>query len=84
MCSKNKASLSSSLKEKYEKTILKLKDISGLVPICKTCKSVQNDQGIWNRVEEFITGNSKILLTHSMCPECTKKMHDEIKAYKDE
>ena len=31
-----------------------VKTLRGIVPICANCKNVRDDQGYWNRVENYI------------------------------
>lgn len=55
-----------------------VKTLSGLIPICSSCKKIRNDEGFWDRVEVYITENSEAKLTHSICPDCIKKLYPEI------
>jgi len=56
----------------------KVKTLSGLIPICSSCKSIRNDEGFWEQVEVYITDNSEAELTHSLCPSCVKKLYPDI------
>jgi sigma-B regulation protein RsbU (phosphoserine phosphatase) len=47
-----------------------LKTISGLLPVCAYCKKVRDDHNYWERVENYIERNSKIQISHGICPEC--------------
>ncbi|HOD54905.1 MAG TPA: response regulator [Candidatus Cloacimonadota bacterium] len=60
----------------------KIKELSGLIPICASCKKIRNDDGYWFQVEEYIRQHTQAEFTHSLCPTCMKKlypdyMHDE-------
>ena len=57
----------------------KIEDMSRLIPICASCKKIRDDQGYWQAVESYIQKMTKSDLTHSICPECTKKLYPEIK-----
>jgi PAS domain S-box-containing protein len=50
----------------------KVRILTGLLPMCATCKRVRNDKGYWEQVEAFITQHSEITFTHSVCPDCAK------------
>ncbi|MBI5562116.1 MAG: hypothetical protein HY894_04585 [Deltaproteobacteria bacterium] len=70
--------------EEKERLIGELKDalgkvetLTGLLPICAYCKKVRDDQGYWNRIETYISRHSKAEFTHSICPECGKRVMDE-------
>jgi hypothetical protein len=51
--------------------------LSGLVPICASCKSVRRpDQG-WEAVETFVEAHSHALFSHTFCPECLERYYRE-------
>jgi hypothetical protein len=50
----------------------KVKVLSGLLPICSSCKKIRDDQGHWNQMEFYIREHSEAEFTHSLCPECAK------------
>ncbi len=50
-----------------------LKDVqtlSGLIPICSSCKKIRDDKGYWNQVEAYIQKRFDAKFTHGLCPEC--------------
>jgi len=51
-----------------------VKVLSGLLPICSNCKKIRDDQGYWNQMELYIREHSEAEFTHSLCPECAKKL----------
>jgi hypothetical protein len=55
-----------------------VRTLSGLLPICSSCKSIRNDQGYWERVEEYISEHSEATFSHGMCEECARKMYPEL------
>jgi PAS domain S-box-containing protein len=58
--------------------IAKIKTLTGLLPICATCKKIRDDRGYWNQVEQYISGHSDVRFTHGICPECYQKTVAEI------
>lgn len=64
--------------------ILKLqsqvKQLAGLLPICALCKKVRDDQNYWHQVESFISRHTEATFTHSYCPDCFKKLLNEIES----
>ena len=56
-----------------EGALYEVRKLSGLLPICLSCKKIRDDRGYWNRVEEYITKYSRAKLTHGYCPECARK-----------
>ena len=63
--------------EERERLIKELQDalgqvseLSGLLPICASCKSIRDDKGYWTRLEAYISAHSKAEFSHGICPEC--------------
>jgi len=52
-----------------------IKTLHGLIPICAHCKQVRNDQGYWELIEAYVGRYSSAKFSHSICPECTKKLY---------
>jgi len=57
-------------------------DLKGMLPICACCKKIRDDQGLWHRVEEYISSHSQAEFTHTMCSSCRDKALDEVNTYK--
>lgn len=57
------------------KALSEVKRLSGLLPICASCKKIRDDQGYWNQVETYIQQHSEAQFTHSVCPECARKLY---------
>jgi PAS domain S-box-containing protein len=65
-----------------ERLIIELQDaladvklLSGLVPICANCKKIRDDQGYWTQIESYIQDRSDAKFSHSICPDCAKKLY---------
>jgi two-component system, response regulator PdtaR len=61
-----------------------IKVLSGLLPICASCKSIRDDQGYWKAVEEYITEKSDAHFSHGICPTCMAKLYPDYKQKKKE
>lgn len=59
--------------KELDKTITKVKILSGLIPICASCKKIRNDNGFWLQLEEYIQEHSEAEFTHGLRPGCSKK-----------
>ena len=55
--------------------ITNVKALSGLLPICASCKKIRDDNGYWSMVETYISEHSDSEFTHSICPECAEKLY---------
>ena len=61
------------LADEIADSVLRVKKLSGLLPICAWCKKLRDDEGYWKSVEEYISEHTKAEFTHGMCPECYNK-----------
>ena len=55
-----------------------VKTLSGLLPICASCKKIRDDHGYWQQAEEYISDKSDAKFSHSLCPDCIKKLYPEL------
>lgn len=60
-----------------QKSIEMIKTLRGLIPICSHCKKIRNDEGFWQRLEEYIYENSEAEFTHGLCPDCEKAIYSK-------
>ncbi len=69
------------LKEAHDKLLEALKEIkalSGLLPICTSCKKIRDDKGYWNQIEGYIQRHSEAQFSHGICPDCAKKIYPDL------
>jgi hypothetical protein len=60
-----------------QKALAEVKTLSGMLPICASCKKVRDDKGYWNQIESYILDHSEAKFSHSICPECAKKLYPD-------
>ncbi|MDO8947251.1 MAG: CHASE4 domain-containing protein [Desulfocapsaceae bacterium] len=70
---KERENLISELKE----ALAQVKTLSGFLPICAACKKIRDDKGYWNQIEEYIRTRSDVQFSHSICPDCAKKLYGD-------
>ena len=71
------------LEEKHDRLLKAMKDIktlSGLIPICASCKKIRDDNGYWNQLERYIQQHSDAQFSHGICPDCEKKLYPSLDA----
>lgn len=61
-----------------ERALAEVKRLSGLLPICASCKRVRDDSGYWHRLEEYVRLHSDADFTHGICPECMRRLYGEL------
>ncbi len=68
--------------EKLEIAISEVKHLSGLLPICASCKKIRDDKGYWNQIESYLRKHSDAKFSHGLCPECLDRMYGDQDWYK--
>ena len=56
----------------------KIKQLSGMLPICANCKKIRDDKGYWHDVAVFIRKHSEADFSHGICPECAGELYPEL------
>ena len=56
----------------------KIKTLSGILPICASCKKIRDNDGAWVQIESYIKDNSDANFTHGVCPECAVKLYPNL------
>ncbi len=64
--------------EQLQEALSDVKTLSGLLPICSSCKKIRDDKGYWNSLEAYIHKHSLARFSHGICPECTKKLYPDL------
>jgi PAS domain-containing protein len=55
-----------------------IKTLSGLLPICSSCKRIRGEDGSWQVLERFVMDHSQAAFSHGLCPECLSRMESEV------
>ena len=55
----------------------RVKQLSGLLPICANCKKIRDDRGYWQQVEVYVRDHSEADFSHGICPGCAKELYPE-------
>jgi two-component system, OmpR family, response regulator VanR len=64
--------------EQLQEALTNIKTLSGLIPICASCKKIRQDSGYWQQIEAYISDHSEAKFSHGICPECVKKLYPDI------
>ena len=75
--------------DELQAALAEVKTLSGLIPICASCKKVRDDNGYWQQVENYIQKHTEASFTHGLCPDCMGKyfpdyVRDDQKELEDE
>ena len=62
---------------RLQEALAKVKTLSGLLPICASCKKIRDDKGYWTQIEAYISEHSEAEFSHGICPDCATKLYGE-------
>ncbi|MCK5841932.1 MAG: hypothetical protein KAH31_07185 [Candidatus Sabulitectum sp.] len=55
-----------------------IKHLSGMLPICPSCKRIRDDDGYWQQVDSYISSHSAAQFKHSFCADCMEKLYPDL------
>ena len=61
-----------------QKALAEVKKLSGMLPICSSCKKIRDDDGYWQQIEEYIRDHSEADFTHGICNDCVKELYPDL------
>lgn len=53
----------------------RVKQLSGLLPICASCKKIRDDKGYWSQLEQYFSAHSEVGFSHGICPDCVESLY---------
>jgi integral membrane sensor domain MASE1 len=63
--------------EELQNALHNVKTLSGLLPICASCKKIRDDGGYWTQVERYLTEHTQAQFSHGLCPDCFATLYPE-------
>ena len=57
----------------------RIRILEGFLPICASCKKIRHEEK-WDQIEQYISDHSLAQFSHSICPDCRKKLYSELSA----
>jgi hypothetical protein len=64
--------------DQLQEALAEVKQLSGFLPICASCKKIRDDKGYWQQIEAYISSHSEAVFSHGICAECARKLYPEI------
>jgi hypothetical protein len=65
------------LERAVEAALSDVKTLTGLIPICASCKRIRDDRGAWNQLEAYLKAHSDATLSHGICPDCMTRLYPD-------
>lgn len=69
--------------DELENALSHIKKLEGILPICSNCKKIRLEgtdlkkQDNWVQIESYISEKTEAQFSHSICPECMKKLYPD-------
>ena len=54
-----------------------VKTLSGLLPMCASCRKIRDDTGYWLQVEAYLSDRLDVRFSHGLCPDCSHELYPE-------
>lgn len=64
--------------QERDAALAEVRTLRGLLPICSTCKSIRDKDGVWHTIEQYVSDRSDASFTHGICPDCIAKLYPNI------
>jgi PAS domain-containing protein len=58
--------------------ITEITELKNLLPICAKCKKIRKDEKFWENLESYFHKHTDITFSHSICPDCSKKLYSSL------
>ena len=58
--------------QELKAALVNIRTLEGLLPICLSCKKIQDQRGTWQPFEYYVRAHSEAKVTHKICPDCSK------------
>ena len=62
--------------EELQNALKEIKTLSGILPICASCKKIRDDNGYWHQLEQYLTERSVAEFSHGICPDCMEEFYN--------
>lgn len=64
--------------QERDAALAEVRTLRGLLPICTACKSIRDENGAWQTIEQYVADRSEASFTHGICPSCIAKLYPDV------
>ena len=54
-----------------------VRTLSGLLPMCASCRKIRDTQGHWQSLEIYIRNHTNADFSHGICPDCKRALYPD-------
>jgi DNA-binding response OmpR family regulator len=58
--------------------LARVKTLTGLLPICASCKNIRDDSGYWQAVDVYVQNHTDAAFSHALCPGCARRLYPDL------
>lgn len=58
-----------------QEALQRVRSISGLLPMCSSCRKIRDQQGDWHNLETYVRNHTEADFSHGICPECRARLY---------
>jgi predicted Fe-S protein YdhL (DUF1289 family) len=66
------------LATELERALARVRQLGGPLRICAGCKKIRDEAGSWHPIEAYLQQHSALRFTHTMCPDCVRRLYPEL------
>lgn len=63
--------------QQLQEALASVKKLSGLLPMCASCRKIRDNDGSWHELEYYIRKHTEADFSHGICPECRQRLYPE-------
>jgi K+-sensing histidine kinase KdpD len=64
--------------QRERELLARARSLTGLLPICASCKRIRDDRGSWCQLEAYISNHADVEFSHGFCPKCAAQAWAEV------
>jgi hypothetical protein len=63
--------------KELQEALGRVKSLSGLLPICASCRRIRDKEGAWHNLEAYVRNHSEADFSHGICPDCRRVLYPD-------
>lgn len=60
-----------------ERALSEIKTLRSILPMCSHCRKVRDDEGVWERLEAYVSDHTDTRFSHGLCPDCLRALYPD-------
>ena len=66
-----------------QEALQEIRTLKGIIPICSYCRRIRDEEGAWDKLEEYLARHSNAEFSHGICPDCYVDVMEKIEQKKN-